>query len=45
MVGAIETGQRRILADYLPPLCRAFGVPLAKLLAGAEDQYLADLAL
>lgn len=35
-IGEIETGRRKVTADYLPALCKAFGVSLDVLAAGAD---------
>jgi len=39
-VATVETGQRRITLDQTIELCRVFGVPLAKLLEGADPDDL-----
>ena len=44
-VTAIEIGRRPVAARDLPRLCRALGVPLIKLLDGADDQDLRALGL
>jgi transcriptional regulator with XRE-family HTH domain len=44
-IGDIEAGKRRVVADHLPRLCRAFGVPLAELARGADPDDLAALGL
>jgi transcriptional regulator with XRE-family HTH domain len=36
-VGDIESGKRRVASDDLPALCRAFDLPLAELVRGADD--------
>jgi transcriptional regulator with XRE-family HTH domain len=45
MVSETETGQRRVGADDLPLLCRAFGITLAKLADGAEQDDIAALGI
>jgi transcriptional regulator with XRE-family HTH domain len=44
-LGDIEAGKRKVTADYLPGLCRALGVPLAALVAGADPDDVAALGL
>lgn len=39
-VGDLETGRRKVTADDLGPLCRAFGISLAKLMDGADPEDL-----
>jgi transcriptional regulator with XRE-family HTH domain len=35
-VGDLESGRRRVLADYLPELCRVFDISLDVLIMGAD---------
>lgn len=42
---AVETGRRKLAVDDLPALCRAFDIPLAKLLDGAAPEDLVALHL
>jgi transcriptional regulator with XRE-family HTH domain len=44
-VGDVESGRRRISADALVDLCRAFEIPLTQLLADAEPEDLRVLGL
>jgi transcriptional regulator with XRE-family HTH domain len=44
-VSAVENGQRRLAVDDLPELCRAFGIPLTKLLDGAAPDDLEAMHL
>lgn len=44
-VSAVETGRRKLAVDDLPALCRAFGIPLAKLLDGAAPDDLEAMHL
>ncbi len=44
-VADLEAGRRRVSADDLPILCRAFGITLAKLADGAEREDLKALGL
>jgi transcriptional regulator with XRE-family HTH domain len=44
-IGYIEAGRVKVTADYLPGLCRAFGVPLADLVRGADPDDLRALGL
>jgi transcriptional regulator with XRE-family HTH domain len=44
-VSAIERGVRRVDLDDALRLCQAFGIPLVKLLDGADDQDLRTLGL
>jgi transcriptional regulator with XRE-family HTH domain len=44
-ISELEAGRRRPGVDDLAPLCRAFGVNLARLLEGAEATDLAALGL
>jgi transcriptional regulator with XRE-family HTH domain len=44
-VGDIEAGKRKITADYLPGLCRAFDVTLCDLVRGADPDDLRALGL
>jgi transcriptional regulator with XRE-family HTH domain len=44
-VSALETGGRDVHADDLPLLCRAFGIPLAELLAHAGLHDLSALQM
>ncbi len=44
-IGALEVGTRRVTADHIPALCRAFGLPLAEMARGADAEDLAALGL
>lgn len=44
-VGDLESGRRRVLADYLPELCRVFDVSLDVLMVGAEVRDVQALRL
>ena len=44
-VSDVESGRRRIGIEDMPRLCRAFEVPLAQLLHGADDDDLRALRL
>jgi transcriptional regulator with XRE-family HTH domain len=44
-VSDLEAGRRRVQADDLVPLCRAFGIQLAKLVDGADRTELQVLGL
>jgi transcriptional regulator with XRE-family HTH domain len=45
VVSDIETGKRRIGMEDVPVLCRALGVPLARLLVGADTDDLRVMGL
>jgi len=45
VVSDIETGKRRIGMEDIPVLCRALGVPLARLLVGADTDDLQVMGL
>ena len=36
-IGDIESGRRQVTVNHLPLFCRALGVPLAVLMAGADQ--------
>jgi ribosome-binding protein aMBF1 (putative translation factor) len=44
-VSHLESGRRGVFASDLYPLCKAFGISLAKLLDGAADEELRVLGL
>jgi transcriptional regulator with XRE-family HTH domain len=44
-VSHLESGRRGVFAGDLFPLCKAFGISLAKLLDGAPDEELRILGL
>ncbi|MDQ1245708.1 MAG: helix-turn-helix protein [Actinomycetota bacterium] len=44
-VGDVEQGRRKVSADQLVELCRAFGIPLRRLLDGAEPDDLITLGI
>jgi transcriptional regulator with XRE-family HTH domain len=44
-VSGIESGEREIGVRMLPALCRAFGVPLADLVRGADEDDLRAMGL
>lgn len=44
-VGDLEGGRRRVTADDLIPLCRAFGIPLRELAHGVPEADLRALGL
>jgi transcriptional regulator with XRE-family HTH domain len=44
-VGDLEAGKRRVTANDLTPLCRAFGINFAKLVDGADADDLGALGL
>jgi transcriptional regulator with XRE-family HTH domain len=44
-VGDVETGRRRVTADQLVELCRAFSIPLRRLLDGADPEDLQALGI
>jgi transcriptional regulator with XRE-family HTH domain len=45
MVSDTESGQRRIGISDLPKLCRAFEIPLAELIRGADPEDVEALSL
>jgi transcriptional regulator with XRE-family HTH domain len=45
MVSDLERGSRRCGIEDVPVICRALGVPLLKLLDGAEQDDLATMGL
>jgi ribosome-binding protein aMBF1 (putative translation factor) len=45
VVTAVESGRRQLLVSDLPALCRAFDVPLIRLLTDAADVDVAALRL
>lgn len=44
-VGDVESGRRKVIADDLPALCRAFGMPLSELVRGTDPEHLRRLGL
>lgn len=44
-ISDIEAGRRKVTGDYLPALCRAFGVSLSVLAADADPADLDALGL
>ena len=42
-IGDIESGRRQVTVNHLPLFCRALGVPLSVLIAGADPGDLAAL--
>ena len=44
-VGDLESGRRKVAADDLPELCGAFGISLAELVHGADQEDLDRLRL
>jgi transcriptional regulator with XRE-family HTH domain len=44
-VSDLEAGRRRVTADDLAPLCRAFGIALVKLTDGADEDDLSVLRI
>jgi len=44
-VSDLESGKRRVGVDDIVPICQAFGVPLARLLDGAEPGDLRTIGL
>jgi transcriptional regulator with XRE-family HTH domain len=44
-VSNLETGKRKVTADDIPLLCRAFGIPLQKLADGADPADLRAIGL
>lgn len=42
-IGDIEQGKRQVTVNHLPLFCRALGVPLSVLIAGAETADLVAL--
>jgi transcriptional regulator with XRE-family HTH domain len=35
-IGDLGVGKRRVTADHIPALCRAFGLPLSEMVRGAD---------
>jgi transcriptional regulator with XRE-family HTH domain len=44
-VGYIEAGERALVVDELPAVCRALGITLAELMAGADEDDLRVMGL
>jgi transcriptional regulator with XRE-family HTH domain len=44
-IADLEIGTRRITADHLPVLCRAFGVTFAEMIRGAEAEDIQALSI
>jgi transcriptional regulator with XRE-family HTH domain len=44
-IGDLEVGKRRVTADHIPPLCRAFGLPLSEMVRGADSADLDAIGL
>jgi transcriptional regulator with XRE-family HTH domain len=44
-IADLEIGTRRITADHLPVLCRAFGVTFAEMIRGADAEDVQALSI